>query len=383
MQIILFDTPVRHNLLPFTFTRPIAELRVGILTIREKWEHRLNAPSSVLTEHYLQAKYPFSFSDDDLYIAGNLLPDKELTTQIEALQPNEGIVFEEELVAYRGCADCCKKTPCKSTPRQLRFCYDLFLFNKEELENDFTLLTENRIGQPLSENNRLIGENTGPFSKLFIEEGANVHCATLNVSAGPIYVGRNATIMEGSLIRGGAAFCEGSTVKMGSRIYENTTIGPHCKVGGEIAETIFIGYSNKAHDGYIGNSVVGEWCNIGAGVNCSNLKNDYTEVKLWNYPNQRFLKTGLQFCGLMLGDHSKIGIGSIINTGTVIGVGCNIHGSGFPRNFIPSFQTGGTAGYTKQNLKAFLTTAQKVMMRRQIELDPTTIDLLTYLYQQV
>lgn len=378
MQIVLFDTPYRENLLPLTFTLPTAELRVGIWTIREKWQHCLNCTCVCRTEPYLQKKYPYLPQNDDWTIAGNLLPDDALVERILRLNEGEALYWNNEMLACKGGCSDYTSVVLTEEPRRITRLYHLFLYNSEEIARDFARLTQGRTSAPLPEGVQIIGDR----QRLFIEEGANVLASTLNVSQGVIYIGKNAEVMEGSLIRGPFALCEHATVKMGSRIYGGTTVGPHSKVGGEIAETVFWGYSNKAHDGYLGNSVIGRWCNIGAGVNASNLKNDYAEVKLWDYPAQRFLKTGLQFCGLILGDHSKIGIGCILNTGTVIGVGCNIHGSGFPRNYIPSFLNGGSSGYVRQNLKQFLRTAEVVVRRRNLSLDENEKEILTFLYDQ-
>jgi UDP-N-acetylglucosamine diphosphorylase/glucosamine-1-phosphate N-acetyltransferase len=248
--------------------------------------------------------------------------------------------------------------------------YDIFMENHRGIVEDFALLTHGRASQSLSDTNTVIGnpvdDNGNPM--IFIEEGAVVEGAMLNVKNGPIYVGRNAEVMEGSCLRGPIALCEHAVVNMGTRMYGATTLGPYCKVGGEVNNVVMMGYSNKAHDGFLGNAVIGEWCNIGGGSTASNLKNDYTEIKLWNYPAHRFLRTGLQFCGLIMGDHSKSGINCMFNTATVLGVGVNIHGAGFPRNFVASFSEGSASGFTDVPLTKFFDIARRMMARRGLTL---------------
>lgn len=365
MNIILFDGASRVDLLPLTFTRPVGEIRTGILTIREKWEMRLNAKVSFLTEEYLSSKYPMTAETDNLFIAGNILPSPTFIGELVLLNTGECLISEDnQLLAFRGTYDALKSeqwTPVqvKEMPEMICFTYDIFLKNGAELEADFAFITQGRESAKISKTNTVIGDYP-----VFIEEGAFVECAVLNTMKGPVYIGKDAEIMEGSLIRGPFAACEHATVNMGTRIYGPTTLGPYCKVGGELNNVVMYGYSNKAHDGFLGNAVIGEWCNIGAGTEASNLKNDYTEIKLWNYNTRRFAKTGLQFCGLIMGDYSKAGINTMFNTATVVGVGCNIYGTGFPRNFVSSFLDGGNSGFEQTNLKKFFTTTEKVMARR-------------------
>jgi UDP-N-acetylglucosamine diphosphorylase/glucosamine-1-phosphate N-acetyltransferase len=245
--------------------------------------------------------------------------------------------------------------------------WDIYKINEEALKLDFQLLTKGKTSQPISATNQVLGKEN-----IFIEEGATVECATLNAQTGPIYIGKNAQIMEGAMVRGPLAMCENAVLKMGAKIYGATTLGPYCKVGGEVNNSVFFGYSNKGHDGFLGNSVIGEWCNLGADSNNSNLKNNYTEVKLWNYKTEKFEKTGQQFCGLIMGDHSKCGINTMFNTGTVVGVSANIFGSGFPRNFVPSFAWGGASGYSTFKTDKAFETAEAMMARRGKEFE--TID---------
>lgn len=377
-NIILFDAQeVRGNLLPMTFTRPVADLRVGILTIREKWERMLEGEYSYLTADYLQAKFPIREHNINLFIAGNVCPTAELVAKIETLNQGEALLSQDgALIAFRGnisnfnSCNFARKIVCDEDCLIIKMLYDIFMENHRGIVDDFVLLTKNRISQPLSDSNTVIGNpvDADGNSMIFIEEGAVVEGAMLNVKNGPIYVGCNAEVMEGSCLRGPVALCEHAVVNMGTRMYGATTLGPYCKVGGEVNNVVMMGYSNKAHDGFLGNAVVGEWCNIGGGSSASNLKNDYTEIKLWNYPAHRFLRTGLQFCGLIMGDHSKVGVNCMFNTATVLGVGANIHGSGFPRNFVASFSEGGASGFADVPLTKFFDIAQRMMARRGLML---------------
>lgn len=350
--IVLRDRQeARDNLLPLSFTRPLSELRVGILTLREKWERLLPANYSWETESYLSVKYDRIAEPAKYVIDSDIIPS---STYVDTMVRGE-----------------------QMEPERIVFLYDIFLKNGQEIESDFRLVTNGRQSQPLSPSNTLIGDP----ALLFIEEGARVEGAILNVAHGPIYVGRDAEIMEGSCLRGPVALCEHATVNMGTKIYGATTIGPWCKVGGELNNVVMIGYSNKAHDGFLGNAVIGEWCNLGAGCVASNLKNDYTEIKLWNYPAHRFLKTGLQFCGLIMGDHSKAGINTMFNTATVAGVGVNIHGSGFPRNFIASFSEGGASGFSDVSLSKFYDIASRMMARRGKQLTDADKAIFEHIYE--
>ena len=348
-NVILFDSDARENLLPLTYTRPVAKLRLGILTISEKWKKWLNAEVSYITQDYLTKKYPIKISEDNFVINGSVLPSDWLFRLVEQLEFNEALLQNGELIAARlnesqfehlihdEEIEELQGFDVEETPFiKISNLYDLFTKNDQAIREDFKLLTKGRESQAISDTNKIIGAEN-----IFIEEGASVECAILNADEGPIYIGKNARVMEGVMIRGPFALCDHSTVKMGAKVYGATTVGPHSKIGGEVSNSILTGYSNKSHDGYLGNSVLGEWCNIGADSNTSNLKNNYAEVKLWNYESERFLPTGQQFCGLFLADHSKCGINTMFNTGTVVGVSANIFGSGFPRNFIPSFSWGG------------------------------------------
>ena len=377
MNYILFDDYSWDHLLPLTFTRPSSEIRIGILKIREKWEYRLGATCYYLTQDYLADKYPLKTQEENILINGSVLPDNNLVDQIRHLNSGQALVNQDEIVAARLTkyqVDDFRNKEIRDIevveyPEKLikiNHPGEIFLNNAHGLEEDYRHLTANRESQPLSDTNRLLGNHD-----LFIEPGAKVECATINTTNGPVYVGREAEIMEGSVVRGPFAMAEHAVLKISAKIYGATTLGPWCKAGGEVNNSILFGYSNKAHDGFLGNAVVGEWCNLGADTNNSNLKNNYAAVKLWNYPEERFIDTREQFCGLIMGDHSKCGINTMFNTGTVVGVNANIYGDGFPRNFIPSFSWGGSHGFKEYRVDKALEVAEKVMKRRDIKLDDT------------
>jgi len=372
MNIILSDNEARENLLPFVFTRPVSEIRIGITTIREKWERAFNTKVSFFTQTYLFGIYPFVYSKDNLFISGNILPDKNLVKTIKLLKIGEILKdTHDNMLASRYDFEEIKKQGGSKTViyednvKSINFKHDIFSLNHEVLIDDFNNLTKRRKSEALNNTNTLIGNP----KNLFIEEGAIIKGVTINCETGPVYIGKNAQIMEGSCIRGPFALLDESVVKMGAKIYGATTIGPCCKVGGEINNVVMFGYSNKAHDGYLGNAVIGEWCNIGAGTDASNLKNNYGEVAQWNYASKSYENTGLQFCGLMLGDHSKCSIGSMFNTGTVVGVCCNLFGADFHRSFIPSFSTGNrNKGYSKYPIEKVLESERAMFLRRGIEM---------------
>lgn len=377
-NIIFFDTLQGHtNLLPLAYTRPIADFRVGILTIRQKWQYRLNATFSYKTVAPLDGVYPCTEAADNIYIYGGLLPDDYVEAKILSLRPGEALWHNDELIALRGTSHQfenprqCDAVVYDGTPNILRYVYDVFLLNAAQIEKDFRMLTQARISAPLHPDNLWIGPRryADGLPAVFIEKGASLEGVTLNTSAGPIYIGAGAEVMEGSCIRGPFALGEHSVVKMGAKIYGGTTIGPYCKVGGELNNAVIFGYSNKAHDGFLGNAVIGEWCNIGAGTNASNLKNDYAKIRVWNYASRSFMRTDLQFCGLIMADHSRIGINGMLNTATVMGVGVNLHGTGFPRTFIPSFSKGSpSGGFSDISVDEFMTMAERMMCRRGIAL---------------
>ncbi|MCK4569442.1 MAG: GlmU family protein [Bacteroidales bacterium] len=372
MNYIIFDNFRRNYLLPLTFTRPVGDIRIGILTIREKWEYYLGVKTSSLTEDYLSVKFPIEKGEDNILINGSILPDDQLVDEVKKLGINQVLVKDEVIIAMRLTASELDnmddtegmeelETNCEFL--KLFATWDIFNNNDAALRADYEILTKGRESEPLSKTNTLLGND------IFIEKGAKIECATINTTTGPVYIGKNAEIMEGSMIRGPFALCNNSVVKMSAKIYGATTIGPYSKVGGELNNVVIFGYSNKAHDGYLGNSVIGEWCNLGADTNNSNLKNNYDLVKMWSYPDQTFVDTGLQFCGLVMGDHSKCGINTMFNTGTVIGVNSNIFGSGFQRNFIPSFAWGGTKGFDDFPIRKAIDIAKRVYSRRDIDFD--------------
>jgi len=384
MNYILFDGSVRDQLLPFTFTRPVADIRIGILTIREKWELLLGFTTTTVTEDYLSEKWPMVELEKNILINASFIPSENLANLVKGLSENQALFYEDEPIAFFSEEDqeidfdtfeIIQYT--HDDVLRMEHTWDIFSKNHEAIERDFEWLTKDRTSQP-------IPETTVAFhpERIFIEEGAQLPLCSLNAKDGPIYIGKDAEIMEGAMIRGPFALCEHATVKMGAKIYTGTTIGPHCKVGGEVSNSVIFGYSNKGHDGFLGNSVLGEWCNIGADTNTSNLKNNYAEVRLWDYETERFAPTGLQFCGLMMGDHSKCGINTMFNTGTVIGVSANIFGSGFPRNFIPSFSWGGSGGTTTYKTQKAFETAQVVMARRKMEFTEEEAKILEHVFEE-
>ncbi|MCR9287851.1 MAG: GlmU family protein [Bacteroidetes bacterium] len=389
-NIILFDNEARDNLLPFTYTRPVCEIRVGILTIREKWEHWLKGKASYITQDYLSQKYDITIADKNYIINGSVLPNIDLFRLIDNMGNNEALLKDGELIVA------------KLDSRQFEILmeedeieelagfevgdinllkinhpWDIFKMNDEALRLDFDLLTKGKTSQPISSTNQVLGKEN-----IFIEEGAEIECSILNAKTGPIYIGKNAKIMEGCMIRGPLAMAENAILKMGTKIYGATTLGPFCKVGGEINNSVLFGYSNKGHDGFLGNSVIGEWCNLGADSNTSNLKNNYAPVKVWNYNSEKFEQTGVQFCGLLMGDHSKCGINTMFNTGTVVGISANVFGSGFPRNFIPSYSWGGASGYSTYKTEKAFESAEVMMKRRNKELDTIERVILLKVFEE-
>lgn len=387
MNIILFDEPgLKKSLLPFTFTRPVAGIRLGIFTLAEKWQHAFpGAAVSFLTDNYLVKKFPSVFGDENICINGAVLPDNELIKAIQAAKFDAPVVKNGLLLFV--------KTRSKISVDELASLaihsvehpaevavvknnWDIFGLNGREIKRDFQWVKENKQGIAIDD----------PFTRvyspenIFVEPGAKIKAAVLNAETGPIYIGKDAEIQEGALVRGPFALCEGSVVNMGAKMRGDNTIGPFSKVGGEISNSVIFGYSNKGHDGFLGNSVVGEWCNLGADTNTSNLKNNYSNVKAWNYKEEKLSDTGLQFCGLMMGDHAKAGINTMFNTGTVVGVSANVFGGSFPPKFIPSFAWGGSEGFSKHEFEKALETASRVMQRRKMELTAADVEVLQYVF---
>jgi UDP-N-acetylglucosamine diphosphorylase/glucosamine-1-phosphate N-acetyltransferase len=385
MMIILFDDLVWKTLLPLTFTRPVSGLRIGILTITEKWSKYLNGQVSHQTRHYLQEKFPVALSDNNLFINGSVCPDDSLLQSIDKLADGEMLVQNEVILAIRSTAalpedifltdnGSYKKISYPDQITRIVYPEDIFRHNDTEIRKDFKLLTKGRSSGQISSTNIVLGDN------IFIEEGAQAECSTFNTREGPVYLGKNTQVWEGCNIRGSFALCDDALVKMGAKIYGMTTIGPHCKVGGEINNSVLLGYSSKGHEGFLGNSVLGEWCNIGADTNNSNMKNNYNEVRLWDYNTGGFRETGLQFCGLIMADHSKSAINTMFNTGTVVGVGVNVFGAGFPNNFVPDFSWGGPEGLETYHLEKMFETAEKVFERRERKFDDIEKRILTNVF---
>lgn len=386
INVIFYDLPRVHaDLLPMTFTRPVADFRIGITTIREKWAMMLpqDCRYGYRTVGFLVKKYKAEEIDDNLFIAGNVVPNPALVEEVLRLEIGEALFKGDDFIAYRGVspdmhADNYMKKEYNGEYLVLHYLFDIFLNNGAVIKQDFEMITKGRTSCALSASNTVIGDP----GLVFVEEGAYVEGAFLNTNGGPIYIGKDAQVMEGSCVRGPMALCEHSNINMGSKIYSDTTIGPWSKVGGELNNVVVFGYSNKAHDGFLGNAVIGEWCNIGAGTNASNLKNDYSKIRVWNYPDHTFMRTDLQFCGLIMGDHSKVGINCMFNTATVVGVGVNIHGSGFPRTFIPSFSEGSpVGGFTDVQLKKFFDIANRAMARRGLLLTDLDYEIFEEIYK--
>ncbi|MBV8252472.1 MAG: glucose-1-phosphate thymidylyltransferase [Chitinophaga sp.] len=384
-NIILFDTPVRDLLYPFTHTRPIAECRVGILKIREKWERWLGKAVSHFTVQHLQDKYPLKLGNEstvNILISGHLLPDAGLVAAIEALLPDEELYVDNRLVAKVALGKDVQLLPARARKNYsgkvlgIHKPWDIFALNDVAIRNDFKLLTEGRESAPIPEGNTVINP-----SAVFIEPGAEVQCSVLNASTGPIYIGADAVIMEGNLIRGPFAMGEKAVLKMGSRIYGATTLGPYCTGGGEIKNTVMFGYSNKGHDGYIGDAVIGEWCNLGAGTNCSNLKNNASDVKVWMEATASVASAGTK-CGVLMGDYSRTGIGTLLNTGTVLGVSCNVFGGIMPPKYVGSFSWAIGDDIVRYRKEEALKDAAAWMKMKGREMEDAERAMLQYLYQE-
>ncbi|HTH57192.1 MAG TPA: GlmU family protein [Cyclobacteriaceae bacterium] len=385
MNLILFDDPaIRANLLPLTFTRPVAEIRIGILKISEKWEKLFQTKPSFSTTSYLSKKYTKEASSDNLWINGGVCPDPALVDAIKKLKLGEGIYKNSMIIGVRtDDHDLPEVIPGKVAeyPNDLTIIdqpWKIFQNNGNQIRADFKLITTGRKSAAIKDPHT----HTYNASEIFIEEGAVLHTAVLNAEGGPIYLGKNSQVQEGAILRGPFSLGEGAIVNMGGKMRADTTIGPFCKIGGEVSNAILFAHSNKSHDGFLGNSIIGEWCNLGADTNTSNLKNNYDSVRLWSYARKSFVNTGLPFCGLIMGDHSKSGINTMFNTGTVVGVSSNIFGAGYPRNFIPSFQWGGAAGFVTYQYEKAMETAHRVMARRNIKLDETEREILKCVFDE-
>lgn len=388
MNYILFDDETRYQLLPFTHTRPVADIRCGIMTIRERWEHFIGLTTSTLTEDHIQALFPLVSTSDNVFINGSVIATEELWNKIKSLKPQEQLVHKNIIIASRVTDTAVKfgKTLSIDTSLndieyhgefiQISHPWDIFSYNEQVLKADFNLLTTGKESQKLPEHAIVVGSE-----HIFLEEGAVINAGCIiNATTGPVYIGKNAELLEGVMIRGAVAICDNAVVKMGAKIYTGTTIGNNCKVGGEISNVVFFANSNKGHDGYLGNAVIGEWCNLGADTNCSNLKNNYDKIKVWDEHNFKSIQTGLTFCGLLMADHSKCGINTMFNTGTVVGVSANIYGGSFPEKFIPSFAWGGSEGMTTYKLEKALETAERMMSRRNKTLSEQEIKMFETIF---
>lgn len=388
MNYILFGDQTRNHLLPFTFTRPVADIRIGILTIRQKWEFWLQSKTSTLTEEFLAEKFPLVKAADNILINACVLPNAILIEELKSLKPNQTLVQDDTIIALRlkeadidnfdlELIEGISPLFTKSKVMRIANIWDIYDKNPQCLEDDYKLITKGRSSQPLPETVRAIAAEN-----IFIEEGAVLEHCFINASEGPVYIGKNTQVMDGAMLRGPLAVCEGSKIRMGSKIYGGTTIGPWCKIGGEVSNSVIFGYSNKAHDGFLGHSVIGEWCNLGADANTSNLKNNYESPRVWNYVENSFVATEMQFCGTFMGDHSKCGINTMFNTGTVIGVAAQLFGSGFMRNFIPSFSWGSVSGFSTYDIEKAIEVAKRVYARRDLVFDAKEESILRYVYNQ-
>ena len=379
-QLLFCDQSTIRDFLPFTFTRPSAELRAGILTFAERWQRLLGITQvNYLTADYLQGKYPYTGVSEEvtLFIYANFLPTPRFLEQVRSLEVGESITYQGRQLAFLGKSITLSSIPSIEWEEPLVLFEkptNLFTYNDKAIDFDFELLTKGRTSAPLSPTNGFLGDK----ANLFIEEGAKVEFATLNCQKGKIYIGKDAEVMEGSHLRGSIALCEHATVNMGAKLYGATTIGPYSKVGGEISNSVIWGYSNKGHDGFLGNSVLGQWCNLGADTNVSNLKNTYNTIQLWDYQKGGYTSSGLQFCGVLMGDHSKTAINTQLNSGTTVGVFANLFSAGFPSKYIPNFAWGASA--EKYRLDEAFSVAERVMARRGIAFDQREQHILQWLF---
>ena len=385
MNIILFDSIEWRNLRPLTLTKPFGELRMGILTFKERWQKLIDGDYSYLTEDYLAEKFPLRTESLNLFINPAYFPlNHVIIVSLNALKEGDSLWYNDQLFAAKCSYEDFQEKKFKNELKydnsdfHINRVWDLFTYNDYAIRFDFDLITSGRKSQSISNTNGVVNPEN-----IFLEEGAVVEFSILNAKSGPIYIGKDAEVMEGSLVRGSLALCEGSKLNMGSKIYSGTTIGPHCKVGGEVNNSILMGYSNKGHEGFLGNSVLGEWCNLGADTNNSNLKNNYSTIRVWDYEMKTFIDSGLQFCGLIMGDFSKSAINTQFNTGTVAGVSANVFEPGFPPKFIPSFSWGGNEQGTKFDLEKSYEAAEKMMERRKKILTEEDKKILKHIYFEV
>lgn len=383
MNFILFDDiAIQQALLPLTFTRPVADIRIGIDTIREKWEDFLQANTSYATQEYLQIKYPLILVADNIFINGAVCPNPLLVEAIKNLADNTLLKQGKTIIAYRsnkiGVEACVHEITFEGDCLILQQVTDIYTHNGTVINDDFARITKGRKSQPITDRFTAYYNET----QIFIEEGVDIKAAVLDATDGPIYIGKGAVIQAGVLIQGPFVLGEKSVVNMGAKMRKNTTIGSFCKVGGEISNSVIFGNANKGHDGFMGNSVIGEWCNWGADTNNSNLKNDYSKVELWSYVTNRYENTGSQFVGLIMGDHSKCGINTMFNTGTVVGVNCNIFGADFQPKHIPSFSwSAGNGVFKTYHLRKANQVAKAVLERRGKIFDAMEENILKAIFE--
>lgn len=384
MNIIFFDEKEWKRFRPLTLNKPVSELRMGIFSFRERWGKLIDGQFSHFTEKYLSEKFPSKIENHNIFLNPAYFPNEYLLDSILNLKEGESFWVNGNLAA----ANCSledfenrnfsenKTKKSKKEVLHIAFLWDLFMHNDHAIKYDFDMVTKGRQSQPIPETNGVSSREN-----IFLEEGAIVEYSVLNAKAGPVYIGKDAEIMEGSLIRGSLALCEGAKLNMGSKIYPGTTVGPYCKVGGEVNNSVLMGYTNKGHDGFLGNSVLGEWCNLGADTNNSNLKNNYSQIKIWDYETRNYINTGLQFCGLMMGDYSKSAINTQFNTGTAVGICANVFDPGFPPKFVPSFSWGGGVDSTRFELEKAYEAVEKMMERRKKMLKKEEKEILEYIYK--
>jgi UDP-N-acetylglucosamine diphosphorylase/glucosamine-1-phosphate N-acetyltransferase len=373
MKINLDDCGLHLRFAPLTLTRPVGNLRIGILTNDERWKRFLpEAEIGFITENYLSGK--FKSLENGIRVNASIIPNEDIVVAVLNLEENTVLYWNDIFIASNG-NKVQKVQFTGQEPVQLSQRWHLYQKNGVVLEQDFDLITAGRKSQKLSNTNTLIG----PVNRLFLEEGAIVEASILNTATGAIYVGKDAEIMEGSVVRGGLALNEHAALKLSTKVYGPCTLGPHCKVGGEINNVTFQAYSNKGHDGFLGNASIGEWCNLGADTNSSNLKNNYGNVSTYSYEQNAEIKTDTQFMGVCMGDHSKCSINSMFNTATVVGVSCNIYGADFPPKFIPSFSWGGSDGFVKFKLNKAIEYSNNMMNRRGLSLTPEEIEIFEFI----
>jgi UDP-N-acetylglucosamine diphosphorylase/glucosamine-1-phosphate N-acetyltransferase len=377
MNYILFDEPgIRQSLMPLTFTRPVALMRVGILTIAEKWERYLKFKPSFLTDAYLQEKFPLVPGKNNYVINGAVLPTKDLIDEIHKLEDEQTLVQGDMIIAFKEKASE-KYLPYHGALTVIKNPWDIFGENGAQIRQDLDLLKAERTWHKITDKHTVIYNP----DNVFVEENVKIKAAILNAEDGPIYIGKDAEINEGAMIRGPFAACEHAIIGMGSKMRPDSTVGPFSKVSGEVSNSVIFGYSNKAHEGFLGNSVIGEWCNLGADTNNSNLKNNYGLVQMYSYRERKAVNTGRQFCGLIMGDHAKTGINTMFNTGTVVGVCANVFGAGFPEKFIPSFSWGGADGIEVFKLEKAIEVAEQAMARRKLLLSDADRSILSTVFQ--